>query len=759
MATQLSLVNQPYTLAFSRNPLYFRWKVTHWDVADNVANTRIQVKIFAESRHYQGDFRDVYTYMLSPDASGFAWVDVAAMLDAQLVFYLPRPKQKGIQLARRQAIRYRLQYVLVNDFEQITSIVTTSEFTVFKGGLAKAQADAKTFFAQKTALGSDRTFLRFDEELETIHVDDPIWLTAIARFSSPTITLRILASQPNGSATIIDITQPVDCVYGMLLVVPAGIGEIHHNIAPLATTVAVKYQLRDVNGVIWGQTPYITIDKRNNYSPIRLTYFNSLGGFDLIRLSGQVEFSTKYKKEQLRRIDVAQFAQSGIVDAEESSHVSGEKMTPKAETGFRALGEILRLRDLLNSSQIWEFTPGSLLPATVTGESYSLYTTIDDLYNLTIAWETANEERNYTPNNYLDFLIVCPDVVFFEVTQVNPRLARINWQLADGYDFIEVVYTLLNVLSPDNTMDRIILEGNSGSVDINLPSWWVFPPPDYRLRVNFWARTVCDRFSTPMSTGAFTPRFGLFIRLYPAPILRNDFAVTYKAAGSRILNFTNSNSIYTNDSPVNGGTVQIVNSPITGSAGGTIVVATGSGKCAYTPASATYEGTEIFIYEACEIVPNSGGIQSAIDSARIYVTVESVTGISTTGVGKPYFKLSTQNANTKIITSPVYTTITEVDVVVQFYNDPFGNQALNVSGLGLNLQIQEYIRFLDATTNQFSAWQPTNVLLTLNNLTGTSVTAFSQKVSSRIATNPPPNTPPVIEYRWELVPSTQFVVL
>lgn len=79
---QLSLINSPYEVCFSRNPVVYRFKVTPYGSEEIALNTQVAVSLYIESLHYSNLFTEVKRVALVPDAQGFCSIDWSNLIDA-----------------------------------------------------------------------------------------------------------------------------------------------------------------------------------------------------------------------------------------------------------------------------------------------------------------------------------------------------------------------------------------------------------------------------------------------------------------------------------------------------------------------------------------------------------------------------------------------------------------------------------------------------------------------------------------------------
>lgn len=693
----VQLFKKPADIAFSRNPILFRFKLQPYSDQDVELNTRLCVALYAESEHYGADFKELKLVTLRPDADGFCEIDFSVLLDAQLDFYTPAPGQLTPQRAAKQSIRYYLHYYVTTDYEAVVTPTDTQKFHVIKGGLSYPDMDAASFFTTKTSLGSDKTFLNFPYAGQRIHAQEPQWLYTIAPQAIYGLTLEITYNTYTtpGVFTTVSVNTTQTFRYGDIICIPCGIGALQLNLADADKIINARFHA--YKGVInLGDTGYIPVSQMPIKEPRYLCYHNSIGGFDTLMVTGDHAITGNYTKQDASLINVQEFAVNGRIKSATVYTASREVMSFKGESGFINKLKLDRLRDLLNSNYAFEMTgERKLSPVRIRPASTVLMKHNDQLFSLALDWEEAWQDSNYTPQGYIPFTAAaCPAVAFFSVAQKSGKKALIQWQLAEGYSMIEVdVDTPANAgATPSASATTFFLQGNAGSLEIDLS----FLPygPGFSNNYRFYARTVCDFYSTPKSVGPWYAIIDYNVSQYAIPIVRNDFANTYQGAGSRQLIFNPGNtSVFANDTPQNGSygwRLQPVS--LIGSAGGTIATNVNTGVIFYTPPSPTFTGVDVFSISVREKLSPGPSLYSAAVVSKIFVKVGAGAGQNIATNGMPYVKLVLQNFTNYYFNYNGGSIVNRVDadLVLKFYKDAQGLVPYDVSNLGLQASVNGF---------------------------------------------------------------------
>ncbi|MBK7691533.1 MAG: hypothetical protein IPJ31_10570 [Bacteroidetes bacterium] len=132
MAT-ITIIKTPYEMSWSRNPLLWSFKINPF-TANNITNrTRVQFALMVETEFHSNSFVSVWNASEYPDAQGFVTIDLSAVLDTQLEFYVPNKQYVKFHKCKKQAKRYYLSYALHDNDGQILAPADTGKYYVAKG--------------------------------------------------------------------------------------------------------------------------------------------------------------------------------------------------------------------------------------------------------------------------------------------------------------------------------------------------------------------------------------------------------------------------------------------------------------------------------------------------------------------------------------------------------------------------------------------------------------------------------------------------
>lgn len=691
---QLSLINSPYEVCFSRNPVVYRFKVTPYGSEEIALNTQVAVSLYIESLHYSNLFTEVKRVALVPDAQGFCSIDWSNLIDANLDYEPPAPNNINITLLTKQAKRFYIRYALINNYEQAADAVQSAVFTAFKGGLAIEEYHASNFFTGN--IKTSKQFLRFTgDRRETVHISEPLWFHYALHLIFPnsfsaTTKVTATATWNNNTTTVKELTLTTNMGNWRLLMAPVGVQQLGLDTNPPAGATFIKYvdvkAERDGITLLSGTYRYY-VHYENYYNTRTLHYFNSLGGFDTIVLRGNNEHGGEYEKQQFTRLDTSGFSTQGVIRAQEFNNASFERETIKGNTGWIPKWKAEALRDLLNANLAWENKGTRLKPVVINTASSTLYTNKDNLFNIGIDYKDAFREKNFTPAGIVAGAAGCPDIEFLEVTQGSrPYYYKLSWKLPDGYDRLEFWEYFSYYAAPPAgySATAIILEGNAGTMELETRFGFMLNSSPYSGTLYYFARVICDAQAIPMVGGAWRVTSAVLYK-YPPPIPVNDFGATYKGSGHRQIYFSPNRPVDNDISRLANGIKRSVLFGGTGSAGGNFYF-DATYNLFYAPPNADFSGTDSITYYVSEEV--SPGLWTDGAPGRIYVTVDNSNGTFLT-TGAVYMKLQLRNIN---YGNSGGAWIKYANVHAQFFKDPSATQVYDITGMSIVFTIQKVSR-------------------------------------------------------------------
>lgn len=547
MAT-ITQIKAPYEISWSRNPILFSFKINPFTANDITNRTRMLFALMVETEFMSNNFESVWSAVEYPDANGFVTIDLSAVLDTQLEFYVPNKQYVKFHRCKKQIKRYYLRYSMQDNDALMIVPADTIKYNVAKGGLSKEQWHRDQFFSSNIL--ADHAPLHNLERFEhqTLRVDEPKWLYfMMPDYISTFLKLVITPQNELGALAAYDmLEQNMSGVKWEIFCVPVDYAtlDLASNIAP--GNICTFYTV-----AVWDDTNQMVdiasyrMDHRPMYEAQYLLYRNSLGGLDTQSFLGEKDFDIEVQKSKAEIVQLSDYLNAFNMQRESFTIKSFRSQKSKANTGWINKNTTDRLIDMFLDKQVYSPLGNKLIPVQIDSKTATLYKDVTKLYNLTLEWALAWMDENFTLQNTVDQGDTCPAVFYFLATQKYGGKLHLVWKLEADWDKIEIEYIV------DGVTNTITLAGNSGETDIYIDD----PATGANHSLKVKARTICNDEATPFSYGPYTSQtiFTLLIRM--TPIAVDDVAdETFRGAGSRKLQRLGTNmEVLLNDIPLNGG--------------------------------------------------------------------------------------------------------------------------------------------------------------------------------------------------------------
>lgn len=490
MAT-ITVIKTPYEISFSRNPILWSFKVTPFTTTDINNRTRLVVSLMVETEFNSGNFEAAWEGVEYPDASGFVTIDLSAVLDTRLEFYVPNSQYVKFHRCKKQIKRYYISYSLRDNDGQMMVPIDTIKYYVAKGGLAKDQWHRDQYFSTNILLAHSPLHNIEPYEHQKLRTDEPKWLFFMMPASNSTyLKLTITPQNELGALLAYDmLEQNINASKWEILCVPIDYTtlDLENNIAPgnICTFFSIAIN-DDTNQLI--QTVSFRMDHRPMYDPVYLLYRNSLGGLDTQSFLGEKDFELDIVKSKAEIVQLSDYLNAFNMQFEAFTSKSFRSQKTKGNTGWINKNTTDRLIDMFLDKQVYTPSGVKLLPVQIDTKSATLYKDVTKLYNLTLEWALAWMDENFTLRNTVAQGNTCPAVFYFLATQVYGGKLHLVWKLEADWDKIEVQYIV------DGVTNTITLAGNTGETDIVIDN----PATGANHNVKVKARTVCNDEAAPL---------------------------------------------------------------------------------------------------------------------------------------------------------------------------------------------------------------------------------------------------------------------
>lgn len=398
----MEIIERPYNISFSLNHIRYVFQL---DTATGVpagSFGQLQVKIlFANTT--EDPWQELATYLLQPATDGKIFLYIQDLLNSRLNYVLPSFVEGNYSThAAEQYGIYTIHYRLIQDNDPAPGdfITLEEDFTqyVIKGGIEKQMHSRNNFFKYWEA---KNFFLTWQPGNRFIDPNQAGYLT----FLNPSYNAPDLDQPYSLCYRITDINNNFEEVQ-----VPIAKGLLVHLYLKLKVSLATSFSLDQVYslevGVInTGDPVAYTYKFYFEYRPLYcfydLTYFNSLGGVDSIRVKGDISESIdRTTTEAFGGINVNEpFTQvrehenfySGILL---QKHYKGDLGYMQVKTKELQYSFI----DLLSSPGVYMRNAWRWVPVINLQKSQDLGTRKDSLNKFPVEWQLSEQNEVYTPD-------------------------------------------------------------------------------------------------------------------------------------------------------------------------------------------------------------------------------------------------------------------------------------------------------------------------------------------------------------------------
>lgn len=549
-------IKSPYSIAWSKNPIEFIFKIANFIPAYITNRTRLNVIVWVETAANSNTFEQAWQGVEYPNQQGIFKLNIATILDTKLAYFIPNGINK-FTIAPQQCKKYYLSYYLSNANNETTPSVDSGKYYVIKGGVSKNNFAGDNFFAAN--FFTSKQTLHNWHALETIRANESKWLFFLCNTTPAQLskTINIWDADNNTDSDTGVNLQTIQIEALNVVCVPIDL--VASGAQALYTANAWTIPLAKYNVKIAGpsattitETVSFTIDHRPFYDISYIAFRNSTGGLDTQSFVGLKEFSVEINSNSVDIVQPADMWAILNLQAEKISYNATLARKCKANTGWITIEQLRKLQDLLLSTERYEIQNNRLIPINVITKSVSLYKNRDKLYSLTIEWEEATVNQNYDHPS-LTAIDSCPALDWFFPSQEKSNTLTVEWALPPGYDKLEVHYKTLAA----GSFTVLPLTGNTGKTEIILGVPAIGTYTTYEIK----ARCVCSDVPGNTSYGAFTSSniFNIEPMLYPIAV--NDTVDIVDRNGTiKPLQINGITFLPTaNDIPLSGGTIAFDN--------------------------------------------------------------------------------------------------------------------------------------------------------------------------------------------------------
>jgi hypothetical protein len=414
----LTLTERPYEVAFSRNPVAYKFQ-TDTDLA--TAGLRIDVRLFFRLFN-TASFVQQIELSLIPDSAGQASIDVSKILDSLVEYQLPTISGTTAEQAFRQAGQFYVDYreVTTASPDPAWTSDLTDTRTVIKGGLSYQSWQGPNYFLNQTGI------LTWQKTGRYIGPTEKSWLTYLhlGLNNQENMSAKFNVYYTDGTSSLNAVTIALDSsvpIYGIYRI-PTG---AQMALKDLDSTKVINYYTVRIVADTTNLTVEFryTVDYRNNYSKVTLYYFNSLGGYDSIRLLGELNKEARYETTLAEKtLGDNYYSASEIVPMQYTTQVI-EQMIYKGSVGIMDdEDQFDRIRDLRISKQVQMISFNRWFPVVILNSNIDMGSDSDPIKDFPIEWTPGFVNESYTPNTRVGDLPSCP-----VITGLDADFGLISW--------------------------------------------------------------------------------------------------------------------------------------------------------------------------------------------------------------------------------------------------------------------------------------------------------------------------------------------
>ncbi len=455
-----SIIERPYEISFSRNPVRYALST---NTALTTAGLKIQVRL--NFQKFSGVFFEtIITLSLTPDSNGHVYVDFSKILDSLVNYQLPEIGLNTPSEAFDQVAKFYI------DYREVTTAAPNPSWTsdsanlryVNKGGLPYQLWQGGNYFINYAS--DTKPPLTWQKSGRSIGPTENHWLTYLHMGAATTdgkAVVQIVYTDGTYSS-LINLLFPGSTVpkYGIYRI-PVGVTQLGlADINPAKTIHYYKVWIQ-ADGVDMKAAYEFYVDYRNNYNSAQFNFFNSLGGFDSVRIRGEIEREARYETEIAETTPEAGYYAENDLPPQQFAAQVLEDVVFKGSVGLTDDHyEIDVLRDFRISKGVYEAKYGRWWTVTLLNGSVNLGSVQDAVKDFPVEWTYGILNENYAPDINIGPLPTCP-----VVTDIIYGSSTLSWTGDPSHVsyIVEIKYYYIGGLPP--AIQTIYTTGTSVSVD------------------------------------------------------------------------------------------------------------------------------------------------------------------------------------------------------------------------------------------------------------------------------------------------------
>lgn len=458
----IEIQKRPYNYCFSGNPVHYQL-YSALAAADD--------KVFFQVRVQFKNIGGVYTFTEPLDYApyqGVATIDVQDILEGLLTHQLPQfaADEKTIWEVQKHTGKFYLEYREITPFNQNPSWDNSemdSACFIVKGGLSRFKYQGNNFWISYfgiTTANMQFPFLTWQVRNRLATVKERMYLLFLNVTDAPNFNITGVATYTDGTTfSVLKFYQ--NASKGVCYYVPAGADQwgllnAAKNINFWEITV-----FNPVTNLPISESFRYYADNRNDYNDLTLSYRNSLGGIDSVRVRGIIQYDLDYDYNEQGKTVRPDYFSGHFFDPQKIITNNKELQILRGDIGYLEKEEQDRLRDAFIKRETWWAVSKKWWPVNIITKNIKQKNTDNTRWSLPIDFSLAHDGDNlYTPQSVDLGVGVFTDNVCLAYLSAIDILNEYDATYPDGTKKITINFTENDPQNASNFIRYRILDAN-----------------------------------------------------------------------------------------------------------------------------------------------------------------------------------------------------------------------------------------------------------------------------------------------------------
>lgn len=382
---------------FSRNPIVFEKSATGgWEA---MTNYRLYDDVRVEDEADSGVYVSKLKTALPPESNGKANFLVRAAFRKVLNPVPPAYNHSTIDRLTDRIKRFKhFTGQLIDDQVEPLALLESAPYLALHGGLSKYAWPTLQFFT--SYLPAQKKFMTWAPVHKAVDRNQEDYLNYFV-FLEDTAQLKLIikAYFDDGTNQTSVVKSKVGVQYRELYILPAGpVNSGALLINPAKNLIYYELWLQDQGDVVISEVRTYVIDQVGSPNKRFFLFLDSLGTHQVIRFTGQAEYSTSVSKEQVIKFLPHSYT---ALDGEKETNNAKLQESGSYSSGLldmpNSAAWLDYLKDFLISGQVYDVTDGKRRPVQIYPGTFP--TGADQNYERFIRFTLVDsyEDENYTP--------------------------------------------------------------------------------------------------------------------------------------------------------------------------------------------------------------------------------------------------------------------------------------------------------------------------------------------------------------------------